>query len=278
MMKNAVITLCFVLVALPSGAALALDAEISPGSVHPGDVFLLRVNGVSEEPTATQGDRRLWFGRCGDGCYLGIGAVALHSAPGRYPVQVSSGGQEKVLHVGVLEKEQPVIRLTLPPSKVTLSAEDRQRVERESQRLAALWERATARFWEGGFIMPLDNEFSTAYGVKRIMNGVKESVHTGLDIRGRRGEPVRAFNYGRVVLADELFYGGNTVVLDHGQAIYSVYMHLSEFRVREGDVVRKADVVGLVGATGRTTGPHLHFTVKVGPVSVNPVSMVELDL
>ncbi len=126
--------------------------------------------------------------------------------------------------------------------------------------------------------MPLENEFSTAFGVKRIMNNVKESVHTGVDIRGKSGEPVRASNFGRVVLAGELFYGGNTVVLDHGQAIYSVYMHMSELRVAEGDLARKGEVLGLVGATGRATGPHLHYTVKVGPTSVNPVSITRLPL
>ena len=126
--------------------------------------------------------------------------------------------------------------------------------------------------------MPLANEISTAFGTRRIINDKVMSSHRGLDIRGKTGEPVRASNNGRVVLAQDLFYGGNTVVLDHGQGIYTIYMHLSHFKVQEREMVSKGETVGLVGSTGRSTGPHLHFGVKVQNISVNPLSFTRLVL
>jgi murein DD-endopeptidase MepM/ murein hydrolase activator NlpD len=136
----------------------------------------------------------------------------------------------------------------------------------------------TDRVWDGEFIQPLDNEVSTVFGVKRIMNKKKTSLHRGVDFRGKSGEPVRAFNRGRVVLADELFYGGNTVILDHGQGIYSIYMHLSKFNVKVNDILEKGTVVGRVGSSGRATGPHLHFGVKIRSINTNPLSFLELGL
>jgi murein DD-endopeptidase MepM/ murein hydrolase activator NlpD len=132
--------------------------------------------------------------------------------------------------------------------------------------------------WEGKFIAPLENEISTVFGTKRVMNEKWTSVHRGMDIRGKEGEQVRASNSGKVVLSEELFYGGNTLVLDHGQGIFSVYMHLSGFNVKSGDIVSKGDAIGLVGSSGRSTGPHLHFGVKVVGINVNPVSLMKLEL
>jgi murein DD-endopeptidase MepM/ murein hydrolase activator NlpD len=110
------------------------------------------------------------------------------------------------------------------------------------------------------------------------MNKTWTSVHRGVDIKGAEGDKVRASNNGKVVLAQGLFFGGNTIVLDHGQGIHTVYMHLSQMNVRFGDSVSKGDVIGLVGSTGRSTGPHLHFGVKISNVSVSPPSILKLDL
>jgi murein DD-endopeptidase MepM/ murein hydrolase activator NlpD len=99
-----------------------------------------------------------------------------------------------------------------------------------------------------------------------------------MDIRGEEGEDVRASNRGRVIFAGELFFGGNTIIIDHGQGIYTLYMHLSEIHVRSGEMVSKGNIVGLVGSSGRSSGPHLHFGVKVMNTNINPLSLIELDL
>ena len=129
------------------------------------------------------------------------------------------------------------------------------------------------------FTRPIpDTEISTEFGVKRIMNKKKTSVHRGMDFRGATGTPVKALNAGKVVLADDLFYGGNTLIIDHGMGLYSVYMHLSKINVAHGSRVGKGQLVGLVGSSGRATGPHLHLSVKLNGISVNPESLFKLKL
>lgn len=278
-----VILILLIFQAFSPAAASAFEARLSSDSVFQGDPFLVAVTFEALEdaktaPEAVFEGSELLFGSCGKGCFLAVASAGLEASPGRYEVRVKAGDETKSLPLAVKEGAFPVQRLTLPKDKVTLSPEDEERANREARKLRELWGRAGGRLWQGGFIMPLDNDYSTAFGTKRIMNDVKNSVHTGLDIRGAQGEKVRAANSGRVALAEELFFGGNTLVLDHGQGIYTIYMHLSGFNASVGQVVEKGSVIGFVGATGRSTGPHLHFGVKVNSANVNPVAMSKLPL
>jgi murein DD-endopeptidase MepM/ murein hydrolase activator NlpD len=193
-------------------------------------------------------------------------------------IEVTAGEDSQAFHLTVREGAFPQQQLTLPAGKVALSPEDEERANREAARLRALWTQPAERLWDGTFIMPLENGVSTRFGVKRIINGTKKSVHSGLDIRGKTGEQVKAANDGRVALAEELFFGGNTIVLDHGQGIFTIYMHLSRIIVSPDSVVLKGDIIGLVGSTGRSTGPHLHYGVKVNAVNANPRSLAGLPL
>jgi murein DD-endopeptidase MepM/ murein hydrolase activator NlpD len=168
--------------------------------------------------------------------------------------------------------------MSLPEEKVSLSPEDLERVERENERLQGIFETVTERLWEGIFMLPLENDISMGFGTKRIMNRKMISVHRGMDIRGKEGEHIKASNNGRIVLAEELFLGGNTIIIDHGQGLYSIYMHLSKFNSDLNDSVSRGDVIGYVGSTGRSTGPHLHFGVKANTISVNPFSLTRLPL
>lgn len=272
-----------ILQALIPSKADAFETRLSADSVLQGDPFVLTVTveGKKASRTAPKADfegSELLFGSCGEGCFIAIAAVGLDASPGQHTVKVKAGSETRSVPLTVNEGVFPVQRLTLPEDKVTLSPEDEKRADREAGKLRELWGRASDRLWQGGFIMPLDNDHSTAFGAKRIMNDVKNSIHSGLDIRGAMGEKVRAANTGRVVLAEELFFGGNTLVLDHGQGIYTIYMHLSGFNASVGQLVEKGSVIGFVGATGRSTGPHLHFGVKVNTTNVNPVAMSRLPL
>ncbi|MGD2080612.1 MAG: M23 family metallopeptidase [Nitrospirota bacterium] len=259
-------------------AAQAAEIEVAPDSLAPGDSFVVKVFEAELEPRGLHEGGPLSFAPCGEGCYVAIGAVDLDREAGPYGVDLGVEGEDIEVSIEVLPAEFPVVELTLPPGKVTPSPEDAERAAREAHMLRELWDEQNGRLWEGGFILPLENGLSTAFGVKRIMNKVKTSVHTGVDMRGKTGDAVRAANRGQVAVAQELFYGGNTVVLDHGQGIYTVYMHLSRFGVAVGDLVEKGDTVGEVGATGRATGPHLHYSVKVGRASTNPISFTRLPL
>jgi len=258
----------------------AFEVQAEPPVIMPGDAFLVRVSGVKGMtlPEASFGNRPLFFSFCGDGCFFAIGATDSKTGPGKRTIEVNIGDRKKHLSITIRRHAFPVKQITLPPGKVTLSQENIERAEREDKLLKSFWTQKSEKLWQGSFSLPMDNEISMQYGVKRIINMTKESIHGGVDIRGKEGEDVRASNSGKVVLAEELFFGGDTLLLDHGMGIFTVYMHLSGFNRKLGESVSKGDVIGFVGSTGRSTGPHLHFGIKAQELSVNPASFAKLKL
>lgn len=241
---------------------------------------MIRVSGLkgATGPSALLNKEPLRFSSCGNGCYVTIAAVDLNSRPRTHRIALRAGKQKSVLRLRVLKGSFQTIHLTLPEEKVSPGTEDLERIKKEADLLQAIWEIDSERLWEGDFVLPLANPLSTPFGTKRIINKETVSIHRGLDVKGRQGEEVRASNRGRVVLAEELFFGGNTVIVDHGQGIFTVYMHLSRFNAGPGDFVEKNAVIGYVGSTGRSSGPHLHFGVKVAGINTNPVSLTRLKL
>jgi murein DD-endopeptidase MepM/ murein hydrolase activator NlpD len=161
--------------------------------------------------------------------------------------------------------------------------------EQQEKRTDVLWDEdrkhttrarsitAGERLWEGEFLMPLEGRLTTAFGVIRYINGVESERHSGLDIAAPRGTPVKVANSGKVNLAMSLNVTGNTVIIDHGFNLFSAYCHMDRLLVQEGDTVQKGDIVGEVGSTGFSTGPHLHWTISIGPVFVNPWLFLEKD-
>ena len=134
------------------------------------------------------------------------------------------------------------------------------------------------RQWDGNFTPPADAPTSDVYGSQRIFNGVAQREHQGLDFRVPTGTPVAAMNSGTVLLARFLYYEGNCVVIDHGQGLLTLYFHLSEIKVREGDVVKRGQLIGLSGGTGRATGPHLHVAVRWLGTYLDPARLFQLQL
>jgi murein DD-endopeptidase MepM/ murein hydrolase activator NlpD len=148
----------------------------------------------------------------------------------------------------------------------------------EQKKLRELFDRVTPeKLWQGSFRMPLaGSKQGTNFGKRRILNGQPRSPHTGADFPAPTGTPVHATQSGRVVLAEELYFSGNTVIVDHGLGVYSLYGHLSATDVAVGDSVKAGIILGKVGATGRVTGPHLHWGITVNKARVNPVRLVTL--
>jgi murein DD-endopeptidase MepM/ murein hydrolase activator NlpD len=132
--------------------------------------------------------------------------------------------------------------------------------------------------WEGAFIKPVDGRISTKFGMIRYINKEESGRHSGLDISAAKGTPVKAANNGIVRLSMRLTVTGNTIIIDHGCKVYSSYAHLDKLLVKEGTEVKKGDIIGEVGSTGFSTGPHLHWTTTVGTVYINPETLVEKDL
>ncbi len=278
-----VIVLFLPLLLLCAGTATLADAfrvTTEPQTVYPGDPFLIRITELSSahHPVASFAGRKFMFVTCGDDCAIAVCAADLALKPGKYRIMVTAGKRKRRATITVRRHEPAVARITLPPDKVTLSPDDMQRVEREENLLKAIWIEHAEKMWDGSFLLPLQNEVSTQFGVKRVINNKTVSFHRGIDIRGKEGEGVRASNSGRVVLAEELYFGGNTLVISHGMGIFTVYMHLDSFGTNKGKDVSKGEIIAFVGSTGRSTGPHLHFGVKVQDASVNPVTFMELKL
>ncbi|MDX9715275.1 MAG: M23 family metallopeptidase [Dissulfurispiraceae bacterium] len=263
---------------LSSSAAYAFDCRIIPDVIKPGDPFLVKIEGSATEPAALFEGRKLLSISCGESCYLFIGAVDVGAAPGKYIVNISSSAKSVNAEFNLKDGGFREIHLTLPGDKVTLDSETLKRVIHEKAMLDDIFARNSSAAWTGSFVYPLDSDVTSGFGNRRIINKSITSIHRGIDMRARTGDLVRAANTGKVVLAKELFYGGNTVIVDHGLGIFTIYMHLSEFKAMEGDIISKNQVLGLAGSTGRSSGPHLHFGVKIQSQSINPISFLGLGI
>jgi len=167
----------------------------------------------------------------------------------------------------------------VPPQKVTPSDSDLEAIELERKLLrASLKGIKDLAAWRSGFIRPVDGRISGEFGGQRIMNDVPKNPHQGMDIAAKEGTEVKASADGEVVLAyPDLFYSGNVVVVDHGFGLQTIYAHLKEIKCQRGDKVKKGDIIGLVGKTGRATGPHLHWGASLRGIRFNPQSLLDAE-
>jgi hypothetical protein len=207
----------------------------------------------------------------------GIIAVDLETKPGNYELKFERGEKIVLKDMGVVYADYGSESFTLPDGMVELSAEDLNRVIKEKALLKKVWATSNeAPLWDGPFMLPVDGRRSAEFGLRRTMNNVKRSPHSGLDIAAKKGTPVKAANSGKVAFIGNFFFNGNFVVLDHGLGVFTIYAHLSEVLTKQGEAIKNGQVIGKVGSTGRSTGPHLHFGVKVGRMRVSPARLFEL--
>jgi len=168
-------------------------------------------------------------------------------------------------------------RLTVNEAFVTPPPSEQARIEREAALLAGVWNAPAAqRLWTGPFVRPVPQEANSAFGTRSIFNGKPRNAHGGADFLSPAGTPIQAPNAGRVAVARNLYYSGNTVIIDHGLGLFSMLAHLSAIDVHEGDRVAAGELLGRVGATGRVTGPHLHWAVRAGSARIDPLSLLAL--
>ena len=217
-----------------------------------------------------------------DGRWLGLVGIDLTADPGDYPIAVRATAADGVTvrqtyTITVLPKDFPTRRLTVDPSFVSPPPDVLDRIQREAHQVAEIFRVSSGeRLWSGGFLAPVPGEATSSFGRRSVFNGQPRSPHSGTDFRAGAGTPVRAPNVGRVVLTGDLYFSGKVVILDHGSGLYSYFAHLSAIDVPEGETVRRGEVVGKVGATGRVTGPHLHWTVRLNDARVDPLSLMTL--
>jgi murein DD-endopeptidase MepM/ murein hydrolase activator NlpD len=169
--------------------------------------------------------------------------------------------------------------LTVAPKFVAPAAEDLKRIEREAKLKEDVFSASAHKpLWMGSFRAPVTAAPTDSFGTRRMFNGTLASIHKGMDFRAHAGTPVRASNSGIVVLARPLYYEGNCVVIDHGLGLFTISMHFSRIDVREGEHVTQGERLGLSGATGRVTGPHLHWAVRWQGASLDPAKLLRMDL
>jgi murein DD-endopeptidase MepM/ murein hydrolase activator NlpD len=221
---------------------------------------------------------RTWFALAG---------VSIETAPGKYALELSgvrAGSQTPATFSAkftVAGAKYPKKKVELPvDKKFTAPTEEQNAQIAEARQVKQDYlNRVTPdREWSGSFTAPAEAAVSDVFGSVRIFNGVAQSPHLGLDFRVPTGTPVAAMNDGTVLLARPLYFEGNFVVIDHGQGLLTLYLHLSEFKVNEGDRVKRGQIIGLSGGTGRATGPHLHVAVRWQGTYLDPERLMQLTL
>ncbi len=263
-------------------AAAAADIVLAPPAVRPGDVVLVRVPSAAAEPvpTGSIAGRPLHFWRSGAECWA-LAALPIETPPGEVAVELTKAPLGPVRASSPLEVLQPGFAsrtLTVAPKFVTPPPSVRKRMERDRRAFAAAYARPfVPPFFRSGFGWPRRDRLTGRFGDQRVLNGAKESVHYGLDVSGPRGAPVLAANDGEVVLARDAYLSGKSVVLWHGADVFTIYFHLDRMDVRPGAKVRKGQRIGAIGSTGRSTGPHLHWSARAAGLLVDPESLVGID-
>jgi murein DD-endopeptidase MepM/ murein hydrolase activator NlpD len=215
-------------------------------------------------------------------CWYALAGVPLNTKPAEYALELEGvtarGGKVQFSQTErVMEASYPSTTITVEPKYVEPPKETLARVKEEQDLKKKVFsESAPESLWMGGFETPANAGITAVFGSARVYNGIKRSQHEGLDFRVHTGTPVHAANAGRVILARNLYFEGNCVVVDHGQGLMTVYMHLSKLQVKEGEKVREGQILGLSGGTGRVTGPHLHFAVRWQGEYLNPATLLKL--
>lgn len=251
-----------------------------------GDVFYLTLN-VEGEPSSVQGrfrDRLVPFfktGREGEfGALVGVDMADIpDTADLKAEVTYPDGVRKRVFRVVVAPEDFREQRMTLPKDQVDPDAAALKRINLEKEKVKAVFAGFTPeRLWSAGFLVPVEGTVTGAFGGKRILNGQPRNQHNGEDIAASLGTPVKATNDGVVRMVDEHFFSGKGVILDHGLGLFTMYFHLDSTVAKEGERVRRGDVIGTVGKSGRATGPHLHWGAWLNGSRVNPFALARLPL
>jgi len=261
-------------------AAGPIQISARARSLRPGEVVVLSIVApiATEAPRVLAFDREIAAYQDGD-TWRAIVGVDLDVKPGTYRVTVESGGADNAArgthNLRIVPRTFRTRRLTVDEGFVTPPESVQPRIERESALLAATWQSsAPRRLWTTAFLRPVPQAANSAFGTRSIFNGQLRNSHGGADFLSPAGAPIRSPNAGRIAVARSLYFSGNTVIVDHGLKLFSMLAHLARIDVVEGQSVNPGQRLGLVGATGRVTGPHLHWAVRAGDARVDPLSLL----
>jgi murein DD-endopeptidase MepM/ murein hydrolase activator NlpD len=273
-------TVCLFAAIRPARGELPM-VSASSTEVLQGEIVELKVSGAGfVDVRARLGNESIRFHPAERGSFVAIVGADIEAKPGPLKIilQATLGSGEQVqkhLQLEIKPKAFPREELNVAPSFDQLSREVIERVRREQARLEEVFTAPTAaRLWEAPFVQPVAGSITSPFGFRRIVNGVARAPHTGTDLRAPLGTEVVAANHGRVALLGDFFFAGKSVVLDHGAGLFTMYFHLSEFKVAEGTLVRKGEIIALSGMSGRVTGPHLHWAARINNARIDPLELL----
>ena len=253
-----------------------------PLEVSQGDLVEVSVSGEDLlEVDGLLGKEKIYFYPTDKGGYAAVVGVDVEAKPATIKLilkATTTAGErrQREIPVKIRAKAFHQESFNVAPSFDQMSRETLAEIRREQQAFARVFAAPAAeRFWNLPFVRPVSEEASaSSFGSRRIINGVPRAPHTGTDLSAPASTEVVASNHGRVVLVGNFYFAGGSVVIDHGGSLYSMYFHLAEFKVEEGAIVRRGDVVALSGASGRVTGPHLHWGVRLNNARVDPLDLL----
>lgn len=261
------------LLLLCAAPACGAEAFVAPrASAVPGGVYLARIKTRNDDrPRVTFNGKQVLVVREADH-WLAIVGIPLDTEPGQAKFDYAQEGAKDLgMFFDIRAKEYRVQQLKVPPSQVNLSPEDEARVTRETEKVRA----ALGAFTPNApstlrLSVPVPGSRSSSFGLRRMFNGESRKPHSGMDIAAPTGTPVKAPLAGKVLDVGSYFFNGNDVIVDHGQGLVTMYCHLSKIHVEVGQELKRGEVLGEVGATGRVTGPHLHWGVALNGAMVDP--------
>ncbi len=263
-------------------------ARLSVAKVANGQVTVIEVDLRNEDPFTTGLKARFEQNEItlfqhpvkAQGIYCGLVGIPIGKKPQKTIIDLqwtdSEGRQHsQSMPLQIIEGNYKKEALKVAPKHVSPSPKDLQRIKAEKKKIGRIYASSNHnRLWYGNFVKPLTGNTTSVFGNQRLFNGELQSYHRGTDLRAKTGTPVYASNSGIVRLAQNLFYSGNIVIVDHGNGIFTNYAHLSKIQVRAGQHIARGDQIGLSGATGRVSGPHLHWGVKINGAYVDPMQFI----
>jgi murein DD-endopeptidase MepM/ murein hydrolase activator NlpD len=264
----------------PSGGRADVKVAVTARALQPGELAILTLTTATpvDSVRVRAFDRDLNPLRTGPTEWRVLIGIDLETKPGPHAVSIAVGpsGTDRFTHtLTILPKKFATRELKVDAAFVNPPPEAMARIKDDTARLNRVWASSSAtRLWSGPFVRPVADPANSVFGTRSVYNGEPRSPHGGADFLSPAGTPVKAPNAGRVVFAGDLYFTGNTIVIDHGAGLFSLFAHLRAISVHESDTVTAGTVIGEVGATGRVTGPHLHWAIRANGARVDPMSLL----
>ncbi len=279
-MKRIILIILIFIISLNAKEILTISSK----EVKNANTFLLTLNGKDiQNPKLTFDKHNIDFYKHPRklNTYYALVPVSYYKKAKDYRVIISYFKNEKKIFKGinvkVIEAKYKSETINVAKGKVTLSKKNKQRVNKEYKSAITIYKTASKELYlKEKSTYPLDSKITSAFGTKRVYNGVLKSYHSGTDFKASIGTPIKAVNDGIISISQNRFYAGNSIVINHGQGIYSCYFHLNKMNFKINNFVKKGQIIGLSGNSGRVTGPHLHFASRVHGIQVDPLQLIKL--